>query len=55
MKGQEQQQEERRGSCYGKRDGREEAVEGVEATSDLGVRKALATFMPFLHINSTAM
>lgn len=23
-------------------------VEGIEATSDLGVRRALATFMPFL-------
>lgn len=55
MKGQEQEQEERRGACYGKRDGRKEAMEGVGATSDLGVRKALATFMAFLHINYTAM
>lgn len=35
MKGQELQQE-TRGACYGKRDGREGAVEGIETASDLG-------------------
>lgn len=36
----------------------EKQVEGKKpwkATSDLGVRRALAEFMPFLHINSTLM